>query len=179
MAATKSGPAAPFSQEQIDDALMALIAWAGNASAAVRHLKSVGKRAPRVETLLNWSRTLHWERYQELREKYGDQIEKGLAADYLDSARELREVAHMAAEKAKERLEAGEDQDPGRTAANLARASAIALEKSLTLQGKPTQITESRNPSEILAGLIARHPQIFGLAEPAVDAPQIEEVTGA
>jgi cobalamin-dependent methionine synthase I len=59
-----------YTQEEIDDALAMLIAHAGNINAAIRDLKAQGKKAPRNSTLSNWSKVTHWERYEELREKY-------------------------------------------------------------------------------------------------------------
>jgi hypothetical protein len=91
MATTRTGPAAPFSQEDIDRALQALVAWAGNSEAAVRWLKensSEDQRVPHSSTLTDWSRTTHWERYEQIREQWSVQREKTMANDQRDLAQE-------------------------------------------------------------------------------------------
>lgn len=146
----------PYTQEEIDDALTALIAYAGNANGAIRYLESVGKRAPISQTLLAWSRTKHWERYEELREKVAARNESTLANNYLDAARFATETAMLAVQKARDRLEKNQDDDPARTAANLARVAQASTDKRLALQGRPTQITENRNVTEMVRSLVAR-----------------------
>src|SRR5581483_6033768 len=149
-------PGDPYAQEEIDTALTALIAYAGNANAARKYLEQSGERAPSATTLLSWSRTLHWERYEELREKFSQKMENTLAANYLDAARYATETAMLAVDKARERLEDGRDDDPGRTAANLSRVAQSATDKRRSRQGTPTQITETRNLGEILRSLAAK-----------------------
>jgi hypothetical protein len=168
---TNGGPDA-WTAEQIDDALTALIAMAGNATGAVKYLKSAGKRAPASQTLLNWARTVHWERYEELREKVAGARENTLANDYLDAAAYATEGARLATKKAIERLNAGKDEDPARTAANLTTVAQKSTDKRLSLQGRPTQIIENRNVEELFRSLAAMG--VLKLPE-AVDEPaQIE-----
>ena len=62
--------AAPFrsqyTQEEIDNALAMLIAYAGNAEAAEREMKERAKdggpKHPCAETLKKWAQVTHWER---------------------------------------------------------------------------------------------------------------------
>lgn len=159
MAATHSGPAAPYSQEEIDRALTALVAYAGNAAGAVRYLATVsdtGLGIPGAATLLQWSRTTHWERFEQLREQWASKVEQTVANDMRDAARQAIEVQRLAVERARERLEDNLDEDPSRSAANLARVAQSNTDKLLSLTGRPTQITESRNAEEILRSLVAR-----------------------
>lgn len=159
MAATHSGPAHAYSQQEIDRALTALVAWSGNCAAAVRHLESIaepGQRVPHQMTLLEWSRTTHWERYEQIREQWASKVEQTVANDMRDAAREAIEVQRLAVEKARERLERDRDDDPARSAANLARVAQSNTDKLLSLTGRPTQITETRNVNEILRSLVAK-----------------------
>lgn len=161
---------APYTQEDIDNALTALIAYAGNGTAACKWLNAQGMNAPNATSLLAWARTTHWERYEELREKVAAKAENTLANNYLDAAREATEVAMMAVNAARGRLESGQDDDPGRTAANLARVAQSATDKRLSLQGRPTQITENRNLGEILRSLAAK-----GIIEIPDEVPELTE----
>ena len=146
----------PYTQEDIDDALTAMIAFAGNSNEAVRYLEAQGINAPTQQTLWRWARTTHWQRYEELRETVAQRRENTLANNYLDAAHAATEVAMMAVEAARGRLESGKDEDPGRTAANLARVAQSATDKRLSLQGRPTQITETRDLGAILRSLAAK-----------------------
>jgi hypothetical protein len=161
-------------QEEIDEVLSMLIAHAGNMNATIKDLKARGRRAPGNATLKNWVQVSHWERYEELREKYAAKIEGKLANDMLDAVRRSTEGATLATEVAIERLKEGKDEDPARTAANLSTVSAKMTDKRLAMQGRPTQITETRGPEEMLRNLIARHPDIFGIA---AEAPKQIEAT--
>lgn len=164
----------PYTQEEIDDALTALIAFAGNAAAAIRYLEQEGKRAPAYPTLMDWSRTKYWERYEELREQFAAKREATLVNNYLDASLRATEAMVLAADKAKERLDRDEDNDPARTAANLAMVARSATDKRLALQGRPTQISENRDATQILRGLMARYPQLIQLTEDTGTDEQIE-----
>jgi hypothetical protein len=166
-------PAEPYTQQQIDDALTALIAYAGNATGAVKYLEAAGKRAPAVPTLIEWSRTRHWERYEELREKVAQKLEGTLANNYLDAARYATETMVLAVDKARERLENNKDDDPARSAASLAKVATSATDKRLALQGRPSQIVETRNIGEIMRSLAAKG--VIALPE---EPPQLEEGDG-
>src|ERR1035437_2218973 len=69
-----------YSEEEITEGLMAMIAWAGNASAASRYLKSQKQIELPAVTLNGW-KTSHAIRYDELREKYsGEEQDPSRAA---------------------------------------------------------------------------------------------------
>lgn len=144
-----------YNAEEITDALMAMIASAGSATRAKALLEQQEKRAPAVGTLREWVTHTHWQQYQELRDKWAAQIETGIVNDYRDAIRSALEAELLAIEKAKERLENNKDEDPARTAANLARAAQSSTDKMMTMQGKPTQISETRDVMEIMRGLVA------------------------
>jgi len=158
MAATNTGPAAPYSQEDIDWCLQALVAWAGNSNAAHTWLEAhaEGRRVPSKGTLINWRKTLHWERYEQLREQWGSLRERAIANDMRDVAAAAVDAQMLAVERAKERLEADRDSEPARTAAALAKVGQVSVDKLLSLTGRPTTITENRNVNEILRSLVAK-----------------------
>lgn len=146
---------AGYTQEEIDEVLATLIGFAGNASAAHRHLQAEGKRTPTPPTIREWAQTAYWERYEELREKYAQKVEGRLVNDMLDVSRQLVEATQLAAERAVERLKANKDDDPGRTASNLSMAGSRMMDKRLSHLGRPTRITENRDATEILRSLVA------------------------
>lgn len=158
-----------YSQDEIDEILTILIALAGNATGVVRELKAQGReKVPCQETIKHWTTVLHWERYEELRELHAAKVEGKLTHDMFDTTRRATEGTALAIERAVEKLEKGQDQDPGKTAANLASVAQRMTDKGLALSGRPSRITESRDAAEIVRALVARHPGVFGMPdEPA------------
>lgn len=148
----KHGVGNPFNEEEIVAGLLAMIAWAGNASAAARALKESGKLEISAATLNGWKITKGIQ-YDELREKHRPEMERRLALEQLDTAMLATGAVKLAVAKAHERLENGEEADPARAAANLARVNQSATDKLMTLTSRPTQITESRGAEEIIRSL--------------------------
>lgn len=146
----------PYTEAEITECLMAVIAWAGNVKAAHRALTAEGKSVPTEATLSGWIREKHAIRYDELREKFSEQLEARLANEYRENARLALEAERLATLKAIDKLEAGKDQDPGRTAANMATVADKNTGKLLALTGRPTSIREDRNLEEILRGLVGK-----------------------
>ena len=143
-------------EDEITAGLMAMVAWGGNASAASRSLKAEKGIEIASSTLLNWAKETHAARYDELREKYHEQLEAQLVHEFRDVARHAVEVQRLALSRALERLEGEKDQDPGRTAANAAAVAKAMTDKMLSLSGRPTSIREDRNVDEIVRNLMAR-----------------------
>ena len=153
-----------YTQEQITEGLMALIAHAGNRRAASAYLSEEKGITIPPRTLSNWKHQ-HAIEYLELREKFADQQEKQLAHEYLDLAAQAAVGTKLAVEKAVEKLEANKDQDPARTAANLAHVSQSSVDRNRVLTDRPSRITETRGIDEILRGLMARVPGLIQLPE--------------
>jgi hypothetical protein len=144
-----------WTQAQITEGLMALVAWAGNASAASRYLASEKQLQIKPATLSGWKQ-VHSIQYNDMRDKYSSQMEEQLAHEYREVARNAVEVMRVALEKAHQALLSGDEKDPARAAANIARVGQSATDKLLSLTGRPTQITETRNLDEILRSLASR-----------------------
>ena len=145
-----------YTEEEVTAGLLALISWTGNAAAAARALKAEGRLDVSSSTLTRWAREVHAARYDELREKYQEQIERGLIQELRELAGLALQGERMAVEKAMARLELNKDEDPGRTAANLARVAQSNTDKMLSLSGRPTSIREDRNLEEIMRSLAAK-----------------------
>lgn len=162
----------PFSDEEVEMGLMALVAWAGSPTRAARYLKETGKLDVSDSTLRNWKQ-VHAIRYTELREKYKDQLEEQLTQELRDVAIIATNAARLAVEKATDALESGEERDPARAAANLSKVAATSTDKVLSLTGRPTQITQTRNAEEIIRSLV----QLGVIQVP--DAPALPEASDA
>ena len=145
-----------YTQEQITEGLMALIAHAGNHRRASDYLKTEKGIEIPPDTLYGWKHK-HAIEYLELREKFADQMEKQLAHEYLDLAAQAAQGTELAVKRAVERLEADEDKDPARTAANLAHVSQSSVDRNRVLTDRPSRITETRGLEEILRSLAAKN----------------------
>lgn len=131
-------------------------------------------------TLRDWCIRLHASRYAELRDKYAAELEGGLIHDMRDLAIQGIEAQRIAIEKARERLEDGESDDPARDAAALSRVVQTNVDKMLAVSGRPTSIREDRrNPEEILRGLIAKFPGLIELPPEDVTEEEPPELEAA
>ena len=141
-----------FTEEQITVALLAVIAHAGNASAASRYLRAEKGFDVTSGTLSKWT-TQYGARYDELRQEHRGEMEARLGHDMIQVAGLALEGQREAVTLARKRLKTGEDLDPGRTAANLARVSQSNVDKNRTLTDRPIQVTEGRGAEELIRSL--------------------------
>lgn len=95
------------SQEEITRGLLAVVAWAGNHTAASRDL---GKRgfAISVNTLKRWTAEQHFAEYQRLRDEHAPAVEAQLAHQFRDVAAHAVRVQMLALQAAEKRLEEGQ-----------------------------------------------------------------------
>src|SRR6185437_8827166 len=94
----------PFTEAEITQSLMAVIAWAGQCTPAARSLEEKGISVT-AQTLKNWITERYVDRYEEMREKYQDQLEKTAANNMRDLVALAQDGTRLALEKAKEKLE--------------------------------------------------------------------------
>lgn len=159
-----------FTAEEIERGLLAVVQCAGTFTMASRMLADDD---PPLEiaagTLTRWCTHQYAGRYGELRDKYSAELEERLVHNLRERAVRAGEVSDLAVEAAYDRLIAGQDDDPAKTAANLSRVTQISADKMLAVSGRPTSIREDRrNPEEILRSLIAKYPQMISLPDEAV-----------
>lgn len=145
-----------YTQAQVTEGLVALVAWAGNYTATSHALKAEGRLSVSGAVLSEWARYTHAPEYAELRDKYADQMEAQLIAEYRDVARQAVEVERAALDKALILVQNGTDRDPARTASHAARVAQTMTDKMLSLSGRPTSIREDRNVEQILRSLVGR-----------------------
>jgi hypothetical protein len=136
-----------YTPEEIQEGLQAYI-WAGeNATQASRNLAAKGKRIART-TLIEWSKT-HADMIEDLKAKH----EEYLTDLYRDVARKSAEATIEGVELALSDIREGKVKDPGATVRNLATTAGIATDKIMLLTGRPTDITEHRDPAQVIKEL--------------------------
>jgi hypothetical protein len=163
-----------YTEEQVTQGLMALIAAAGSAPTAAKYLQNE-KKLEITADALNGLRRRNGARYDEMREKYRGQLEANLVHENRDLARLAIEGQLEAVAKARAMLASGQDRDPARTAANLSRVSAAATDKMLSVSGRPSQITEQRGLQEVLRSLAAKG--VLQLPKETMEATEVIEAS--
>ena len=140
---------------------------------AVEYLKSEGITTTEAK-LKVWRDTMYADRVRKRREQIAPLIEEKLANDLLGNATLASDVTALAIEKTRELLEEGKIADPSRVARDLSQVGTQAVDKRLALQGRPSQIVEHRDVSEIIRAL-----EGMKVVVASVDSTAIEETGGA
>ena len=93
------------------------------------------------------------EQYETVRRQLAPRLEQELADGLLDNARLAAAATGLAIERSTQLLESGKCVDPSRVARDLADVQAKSIDKRLALEGRPSQVVETRNASEIIRAL--------------------------
>jgi hypothetical protein len=160
----------PYEPWMVDKYLKAVIKNYGNIAATLRTFEGQPD-VPDPATVRTWILSTHRERFFELREQYGPEVEREVAYRLTNLAGRAAIAAELAVIKSEERLETGEEVDPSRAAVNLTRVNQLSLDKMLTLTGRPTEIKEGSDVEGLLRGLVG-----MGVLKPPSEEPpkQIE-----
>ena len=168
-----------YTQQEITQVLTCVVAWSGNISAAIRHLRAEGEmeRIPTWWAINHWVRRDHVDLYNSIRENNLSEMERDLADRYRGVAAQAVEATEIGVQVAVKRLKAGKDKDPSRSAANLATVADKALRDYSLLEGKPTSIQEQRGLADAMRALIDMGVLIptAALPEATVEQPEMEE----
>jgi len=141
----------PYSEDEITRALMTL-AFSRNATEAAELLKQQGEISPTPDTLKKW-RDQHQARYIELVEKHRETIEKVLVVEQRELARAARDGAMEAVELERERIAAKDVKDAAGSARNLMTTAAIAIDKLMALEGRPSSVVKHLSGEQVLREL--------------------------
>jgi hypothetical protein len=157
-----------FTEEEIIAGMLAVIGSTSYKDAAVS-LQADGREIGEA-TLRRWCKESHVVQFEKLREEWAGKIEAQLANNLLDNARLAAETERLAIEKTRESLENGSNRDPSKAARDLSQVKAQSVDKRLALQGRPTQITERRDLSEIVRALVGMKVAVIQETAPVPDA---------
>jgi hypothetical protein len=124
---------------------------------AVAFLESQGYTTTE-EHLRVWRDIYLPDQYHEIREQLTSQIEARAASDMFDGARVADQVVNFAVARVQQHLAEDRLKDPeklARVARDLQQVASQKIEKSLTVQGRPSRIVEHHDPDAILRKLEA------------------------
>jgi hypothetical protein len=140
-------------EEELTTGLMALAAWAGDCNAASRYLKAEKGMSVSPTVLKGW-KVKHAPRYDKLREDLQSQLEQSLGHEMREVAAHATLGTREAVEAARKKIRKGEEADPARAAANLARVAQSQVDKLMTLTSRPQQHRDTRDVLEVVRGLV-------------------------
>lgn len=163
-------PTVRASREEIHEALQVVAYFNGSTTNARHELKRRGREVS-TSTLAKW-RNQHRDIYQACLDNLDDE----LAARNEQLIREQTEFEHQAMARLRDELPGMEHKDLIAALRNVSQAKGIAAEKIVNpIRGRPTLITEHREPSQLLAEMA----RIAAMAQPAraadVDSTASEE----
>lgn len=140
-----------FTQDEIDRALTALALNSGNTTRARETLKldSTLTRTPSQRVLHLW-KTKHAQRYQEIQTQRAPQIEAAAVHDYRAITARINQVVLDGVEQTATGLPDLDAKDASTAVKNLAIAGGVAADKLLVFTDRPNQITQRRDPEQIL-----------------------------
>ena len=139
-----------YSPEEIDLGLRTLALEGGNSQAAHERLKEGGLDIPSV-TLRDWRNTSRVERYQDICVQVAPEIERVVVQRSAEIQRRALDVSLKAIDAAEQQITNGEAKDPSATAKNLALTHGIITDKTLILQGRPTNIDLTLDARDLIA----------------------------
>lgn len=140
--------------EEIEDALLAMIATGGSPTRAHALLKAAGKRAPAVSTLHGLP-TRHQERYLELQTARAPQMAERIAGAAEALTITYSDLQAQIAERMANELHQIDTKELSGAARNLATAAALNVDKLASpLRGRPTVIHANEDPRDVADKLL-------------------------
>jgi len=148
---TVKGQLTPRIEQNLPEILSTLAICNGNANEASRRLRIAG--IPVHTSTIGRLRDRYADVYQQRRQELAPQIEETFAADLLENAAEATAMVKRLIDETGKRLDEGSIEEPARAARELSQVTQQSIDKRLAVQGRPTQIVESRNIAEIIKTL--------------------------
>lgn len=164
MATTELEARSSYTPEQITQGLTALALAGGNSVTAEAQLAELGCPIP-ARTLCAWRTDQHPERYRDICNEVAPQIEARVIHLQRELAVRATETALLAADLERDRLSKGDVKDAASSARNLSTVAGIAVDKIMSLTGRPTSVIEHRTVDESLNKLKRLGLVVEGTAE--------------
>lgn len=144
--------------DEVDQALLALIATGDNATRALDLLKQAGvENVPSRATLRKWADSLHADRYVTLQTEQAPKIAERIAGQAEGLALVYNALEAEIAERLKNEVKNLKPADLSGAVRNIATAKALQIDKiSSPLRGRPSSIVEHRDPKQAAQALARR-----------------------
>lgn len=140
---------ADLARNDIDTALIALAFTGGSPKKASALLADKGIDID-AKTLSRWKNATHADRYAEIQQQHGPEIEQHLIAVSRELAVLYSEGERIAAQATIDAIERGDLKDPSGAMRNFAVARGISTDQMLKLDGRPTEIVVTGDARDLL-----------------------------
>ena len=134
-----------YTPEQVETALTAI--------ATTGSMKEAAELTGIPYTTVTTWRYKYADKYERIKEKRAPEIEQAVIRNLREIMARSGNAVLLSIDKAVEQLEAGDVKDAAAYARNLATTQAIAADKMLLLDGRPTSISEHRTVDDELREL--------------------------
>lgn len=146
-----------YTDEQISEALIAMVASGGNAAEASRRL---AENDPPLEvpprTLRSWRSDVHADRYRRLDLDYTSQLEEQIVAHARENARRAAEVERQLIERTSARVEQLDGKEAAIAAKNMSDVKSKNVEKFMALTGRQPTTPADQGMLQLVMGLVDR-----------------------
>lgn len=177
-------PSQSYTPEEIDLGLTAVALCHGNVTRAASALEQKGTPIPR-ETLRNWVKGTHSDRYTELTTEYLSERYERFAQESEDLVGFLTELEWKLARALKSKVDSGdlEPRDIANALRNTSTSKGINTDKATVTRGRPTEIRRNEGAADVLRVLAQKFPQIVtvnqALLESTAEEESVSEEAGA
>lgn len=159
-------PPNQFPPEVVTAVLTDLVAAGGVA----KRIEKKWEGTVTYQTICQWKRETHFAQYREIEERYGRELEELLVVQARANAMRAGEIEAELIEK----MLTVEGRDAPQALRAITDAKTKNVDKMLSLTGRPSQITESRDMGAILESLARLN--VIKVVEPAaIDGSAVEE----
>jgi hypothetical protein len=148
----------PTDPQTVETALHVLAACGGNSRQAAEQLANQGINV-HERTLRNWPHQ-HADRYAEIRRTVAPLLEARAIATAYEVVDRAGEVEQILLEKIQAEADTMNAKDAAAAFRNISTSKGINLDKLLILQGRPTQVTEHRDTTELMRALSNLNPSL-------------------
>jgi hypothetical protein len=164
-----------YSDEEIERGLTQLALAAGNRELAHEQTKALGKPIP-AETLRTWATKQHRDRYLKIREEQAPRIATRIANEAEDLAVDLAQAERATLKVYLEKVHELKPSEIAGALRNITTSKSLNIDRIASpLRGRPTQVVEHRDATELWTKLRQLLPQAFdSTAEEIVDAEVVE-----
>jgi hypothetical protein len=161
--------------EEVDDAILAMIATGNNTRRARTLLEAAGKRVPSASTLHGLPQT-HGQRFLELQTKHAPQIAERIAGQAEALTLAYTDLQAQVIERFSTELPTLDAKELSGAARNLATAAALNVDKLASpLRGRPTVIHAQDDPVEAGKRLMAKLGITWDTTATDMDPPEPSE----
>jgi hypothetical protein len=143
-------------QRERETAMSVLASLAGDTQTTARVLEDQYSIFVNADTIQSWRSGPCRDLYRRYQEEYAPKLEEALVREAREVAGRAMILERRLLDETERQLSTGKMNDPAKAAANISRVKQSAIDKLLSLTGRPTTITQHQDAAEIIRALEGR-----------------------